>query len=68
MAVLSALRRRFDLWAGRARRQLEERSRALGKDRPERKPRFRQKNNVEQLSLIGHEITATLSISNIITI
>ncbi len=48
-------------------RQLEERSRALEKIVQERTAEIQeQKNNVEQLSLIGREITATLSIGNII--
>jgi len=48
-------------------RQLEERSRALEKIVQERTAEIQeQKNNIEQLSLIGREITATLSIGNII--
>ncbi|HNR68951.1 MAG TPA: ATP-binding protein [bacterium] len=48
-------------------RQLVERSRALEKIVQERTAEIQeQKNNVEQLSLIGREITATLSIGNII--
>ncbi len=47
--------------------QLQERSRALEKIVQERTAEIQaQKNNVEQLSLIGREITATLSIGNII--
>ncbi len=48
-------------------RQLQERSRALEKIVQDRTAEIQaQKNNVEQLSLIGREITATLSIGNII--
>ncbi len=48
-------------------RQLEERGRALEKIVQERTAEIQaQKNNVEKLSLIGREITATLSIGNII--
>ena len=48
-------------------RQLQERSRELEKIVQERTTEIQeQKNNIEQLSLIGREITATLSIGNII--
>lgn len=68
LALYALLAAGFVLGVVRLRtRQLHERSRELEKIVQERTARIEeQKNNIEQLSRIGKDITATLSIENII--